>query len=112
MTLTVDLENHINICLTSIFKVKRQGQVIYFGLFEIADLENVEIDTKIEPVACIQPEIKKGHVAVRLTSIFKVNRQSHVINFGLFEIPDLDNVEINTKIRSVACIQPEIEEVT
>ena len=55
---------------------------------------------------------KKGHVAVRLTSIFKINRQSHVINFGLFEIPDLDNVEINTKIRSVACIQPEIEEVT
>ena len=45
--------------LTSILKVKRQGQVIYFGLFEIADLENVEIDTKIEPVACIQPEIKK-----------------------------------------------------
>ena len=59
MTLTVDLENHINICFTSIFKVKRQGQVIYFGLFEIPDLENVEIDTKIEPVACIQTEITK-----------------------------------------------------
>ena len=59
MTLTVDLENHINICLTSILKVKRQGQVIYFGLFEIPDLENVEIDTKIESVACIQPEIKE-----------------------------------------------------
>ena len=59
VTLTVDLENHINICLTSILKVNRQGQVIYFGLFEIHDLENVEIDTKIEPVACIQPEIKE-----------------------------------------------------
>ena len=54
----------------------------------------------------------KGHVGVCLTLIFKVNRQGHVICFGLFEIPDLDNVEINTKIRSVACIQPEIEEVT
>ena len=44
--------------------------------------------------------------------IFKVNRQGHVIYFGLFDILDLDNVEIDTKIRSVACIQPEIKEVT
>ena len=43
---------------------------------------------------------------------FKVNRQGHVIYFGLFEIPDPDNVEIDTKIMSVACIQPEIKEVT
>ena len=44
--------------------------------------------------------------------IFKVNRQGHVIYFGLFVIPDLGNVEIDTKIKSVACIQPEIKEVT
>ena len=44
--------------------------------------------------------------------IFKVNRQGHVIYFGLFEIPDLEYVEIDTKIKSVACIQPEIQEVT
>ena len=43
---------------------------------------------------------------------FKVNRQGHVIYFGLFEIPDLENVEIDTKIMSLACIQPEIKEVT
>ena len=55
---------------------------------------------------------KKGHVGVCLTLIFKVNCQGHVICFGLFEIPDLDNVEINTKIRSVTCIQPEIKAVT
>ena len=36
----------------------------------------------------------------------------HVIYFGLFEIPDLEYVGINTKIKSVACIQPEIQEVT
>ena len=47
-----------------------------------------------------------------MTLIFKVNRQGHVIRFDLFEIPDLENVEINTKIKSVACIQPEIIEVT
>ena len=55
---------------------------------------------------------KRGHVGVCLTLNFKVNRQGHVLYFGLFEIPDLDNVEINTKIRSVACIQPEKNEVT
>ena len=47
-----------------------------------------------------------------MTLNFKVNRQGHVIRFSLFEIPDLENVEINTKIKSVACIQPEIIEVT
>ena len=51
-------------------------------------------------------------MGVYLTLIFKVNRQGHVIYFGLFEIPDLDNVEINIKIRSVASIQSEIKEVT
>jgi hypothetical protein len=55
---------------------------------------------------------KRGHVGACLTLIFKVNRQGHVIYFDLFEIPDLDNVEINTKIKSVARIQPEIKEVT
>ena len=53
----------------------------------------------------------KGHVGVCLTLIFKVNRQGHVIHFGLFEIPDLDNAEINTKIRSVSCLQAEITKV-
>ena len=42
---------------------------------------------------------------------FKVNRQGHVIYFGLFEIPDPDNVEIDTKIMSVSCLQPEITKV-
>ena len=45
------------------FDLNFQGQTSrssdLFGLFEIPDLENVEIDTKIEPVACIQTEITK-----------------------------------------------------
>ena len=44
--------------------------------------------------------------------IFKVNRLGHVIYFGLFQIPGLENLEIDTKIKSVACIQPEIIVVT
>ena len=33
--------------MTLVLKVNRQGQVIYFNFFEILDLRNVEIDTKI-----------------------------------------------------------------
>ena len=33
--------------MTLVLKVNRQGQVIYFNLFEIPDLRNVKIDTKI-----------------------------------------------------------------
>ena len=46
-------------CLTLIFKVNNQGQVIDFGFPEILDLANVRIDTKIKSVACIQPKIRK-----------------------------------------------------
>ena len=46
-TTTRDIRGHVGVCLILIFKVNRQGHVIYFGLFEIPDLENVEIDTKI-----------------------------------------------------------------
>ena len=33
-----------------------------------------------------------------MTLVFKVNRQGHVIDFGLFVIFDLEDVEIDTKI--------------
>ena len=33
--------------------------MIYFNIFDILDLENVRIDTKIEFVSCLQPEIGK-----------------------------------------------------
>ena len=59
MALTFDLENWGQTYVYMIFKVNRQGHVIYFGLFEIPDLEYVEIDTKIKSVACIQPEIQE-----------------------------------------------------
>ena len=33
--------------MTLAFKVNRQGHVIYLNFFEISDLRNVKIDTKI-----------------------------------------------------------------
>ena len=43
--------------------------------------------------------------------IFKVNHHSYIICFRLSEFLDLVYVKINTKIKSVACIQPEIMKV-
>ena len=56
-----DLENHIEVCLTSIFNANRRSLVIYLGLFEILDLENVEINTKIKSVAmaCIHLKMEE-----------------------------------------------------
>ena len=53
----------------------------------------------------------KGHTQLYLTFIFKVNHQGQVTDFGFSEILDLANVRIDTKIKSVACIQPEIRKV-
>ena len=50
----------------------------------------------------------KGHTQMCLTFIFKVNHQGQVTDFGFSEILDLANVRIDTKIKSVACIQPGI----
>ena len=57
-----DLENNINFeknGLTLKIKVNHQGQVTDFEFSEILDIVNVRIDTKIESIACIQPEISK-----------------------------------------------------
>ena len=92
-------------------KVNRQGQVIFFNIFDIPDLENVRIGTKIKSVACIQPEMRKVIQLICVTLSSKVNRQGYVIFFNIFDIPDLQNVRIDTKIKSVACIQPEMRKV-
>ena len=43
--------------------------------------------------------------------IFKVNHHSYIICFRFSKFLDLDYVKINTEIKSVACIQPEIMKV-
>ena len=62
VAMMTDLENNINfekIGLTLKIKVNHQGQVTDFGFSEILNIVNVRIDTKIESIACIQPEISK-----------------------------------------------------
>ena len=97
--------------LTFIIKVNHQCQVTEFAFFKILDLANVRIDTKIKCLACIQPETRKVIQLICVTLSFKVNRQGHVIEFNIFDILDLKNVRIETKINFVSCLQPEIRKV-
>ena len=53
----------------------------------------------------------RGYTQMRLTFIFKVNYQGQVTDFRFSEILDIVNVRINTKIKSAACIQPELRKV-
>ena len=62
VAMMADLKNNTNFKkygLTLKIKVNHQDQVTDFGIFEILDIENIRIDTKIESVAGIQPEISK-----------------------------------------------------
>ena len=54
-----------------------------------------------------------GHVGRRvwLTLIFEINRQGLEIYFNFVDIPDLEDAKIDTKIKSVLCLQPEITKV-
>ena len=103
-----DTKGHTQMCLTFIFKVNHQGQVTDFAFSEILDLANVRIDTKIKSLACIQPEIRKVIQLICVTLSFKVNRQGHMIFFNIFDILDLENVRIDTKINFVSSLQSEI----
>ena len=114
VAMMTDLENKRNskrIDLTLKIKVNRQGQVTELGVSEFLDIENVRIDTKIESIACTQPEISKVIRKMCMTLSSKVKRLRYVNCFNIFYIPGLDNVRIDTKIISVWCLQPEIRKV-
>ena len=51
----------------------------------------------------------QGH-AIK-TSGIKINRWSHFIHSNMIDILDLENVEIDTKIKFQSCLQPEIRKV-
>ena len=85
--------------------------MIDFGFSAILDLENVRIDTKVKSALCIQPELMKVIQWMCVTLNSKVNRQGHGIVFNIFDILDLENVRIDTKINFVSCLQPEIWKV-
>ena len=52
---------------------------------------------------------KGGHMNVILTFIFKVSSQGEVNYFGDLVIPDVEKVRIDTKIKSVSCIQAKLK---
>ena len=85
--------------------------MIDFEFSEILDLENVRIDTKVKSALCIQPELMKVIQWMCVTLNSKINRQGHGIALNIFDILDLENVRIDTKINFVSCLQPEIWKV-
>ena len=88
MYTTRDTRGHVGVWLTLIFKVNCQGYEIYFNVFDIPDVTYARIDTEIKSESCLQPEKKKGHTSTYVWPWFlKVNRQSHMIYFGLFGDP-------------------------
>ena len=105
MFATGDMKGHAKKCLTD------RGQVIDFEFSEILDLNNVRIDTKVKSASCIQPELMKVIQWMCVTLNSKVNRHGHEIVFNIFDIHDLVNVRIDTKINCVSCLQPEIWKV-
>ena len=101
MYTTEDNKGHIKVSLTLTFKVKCQGQVNVF-FFEIIDLEKVRIDTEILSVLYIQPEIRKVIIVYIYDLGFEGQPSRSRDFFYFFEILDLENVKINTKINSVS----------
>ena len=89
------------------FKVNGWGNVIRFYMSDIPVLEHVRIDTYF---ACMMFTTRdtKGHTHVCLIGYDNLSR---LTDFSLSGILDIGNVIINTKIESIACIQPELSKV-
>ena len=64
-------------CVTLSSKVNRQGHVIVFNIFNI--LEIFRIDTKINFVSCLQPEIWKV-----MQKVFDLDFQDYSIKIEFF----------------------------
>ena len=90
-------------------KINHQSQVIENGFYEILDIDNVRIDTKIESISSIQPEKSKVICNKFMTLISNVKRLRYVNYFNIFDIPGLEIVRMDTQIMSV--LQPEIRKV-
>ena len=77
------------------------------NIFNIKDLRK----SKFGYLALMVDLENKGQTNVVETYFFKVSHYSCIIYFRFVEFLDLDYVKINTKIKSVVCIQPEIIKV-
>ena len=72
---------------------------------EILDLKKVRIDTEILSVLYIQPEIPKVIIVYIYDLGFEGQPSKSSIYFIMFEIPDVRNVRMDTKINSVSRLQ-------
>ena len=111
MHTNIDKRGHVGVCRTLIFKVKGQGHELNLIFFDIPDLDNVWIDTKIEFVSRFQQEVTKV-IPVHLYDLdVKVYGRGQKINFSFFLHLRPKNVRIDTKIKYVPRLPPEITKV-
>ena len=108
MFTTRDTKGHTQTCLTLIFKVNHQDQVTDFGFSEILDFENVRIDVKNQVCSMYTAGAKKGHTMNVCDLEFQGQPSRSRDFFNIFDILDLKNVRIDTKIDFILCLQPEI----
>ena len=69
LAMMVDLDFQGRITFLKFIFFSRSA-IIYFRFFEFLDLDYVKINTKIKPVACIQPEYILFKVSHYLFQIF------------------------------------------
>ena len=55
-----DNEDHLKVCLTSIFKVNYRGQEKHNSYIKIPSIRYVHIDTNIVSLSSIQPMMNQG----------------------------------------------------
>ena len=65
------------------------------------DIDNVRIDTKIESIDSIEPEISKVICKKCLTLSYKVQSLRYVNYFNICDIPGLEVVRFDTTTMSV-----------
>ena len=81
---------------------------IDFNIIEVEELNKSEINN-VAMMVDLENNIHFKRIG--LTLKIKVNRQGQVTELGFSEFLDIENVRIDTKIKSIACTQPEISKV-
>ena len=81
---------------------------IDFNIIKVEELNKSEINNV---AMLVDLENDTNLKKYDLTLKIKVNYQGQMTDFGFSEILDIVNIRIDTKIKSVACIQPELRKV-
>ena len=111
MFTTRDMKGHTQMCLTFIFKVNHQGQVTDSAFAENPRPCKCWNRHQDQVSSLYTARDKKGHTINMCDLEFQSQPSRSHSFFHIFDIPDLENVRIDTKINFVSCLQPEMRTV-